>query len=101
MKNEKELSVQEKSLELIYALNNIATELQNSIQSEENVYAVFQNQVIDLGLRGGLSLLDEHGKNLNFKIVAFTNPFRKILNRYNTKHKIPAEGYSIPIESVD
>lgn len=99
--NEKELSVREKSLELIYALNNIATELQNSIQSEENVYAVFQNQVIDLGLRGGLSLLDEQGKNLNFKIVAFSNPFRKILNRYNTKHKIPAEGYSIPIESVD
>jgi len=99
--NQTELSVQEKSLKLIYALNTIATELQNSIQSEENVYAVFQKQVIDLGLRGGLSLLDEQGKNLNFKIVAFTYPFRKILNRYNTKHNLPAEGYSIPIESVD
>ena len=99
--NQTELSVQEKSLKLIYALNTIATELQNSIQSEENVYAVFQKQVIDLGLRGGLSLLDEQGKNLNFKIVAFTYPFRKILNRYNTKHNLPAEGYSIPVESVD
>jgi len=99
--NQTELSVQEKSLKLIYALNTIATELQNSIQSEENVYAVFQKQVIDLGLRGGLSLLDEQGRNLNFKIVAFTYPFRKILNRYNTKHNLPAEGYSIPVESVD
>jgi hypothetical protein len=99
--NETGSSVQEKSLELIYALNNIATELQNSIQSEENVYAVFQKQVITLGLRGGFSLLDEQGKNLNFKTVAFTNPLKKILNHYETKHNIPAEEYSIPIESVD
>jgi response regulator RpfG family c-di-GMP phosphodiesterase len=99
--NETGSSVQEKSLELIYALNNIATELQNSIQSEENVYAVFQKQVIALGLRGGFSLLDEQGKNLNFKTVAFANPLKKILNRYETKHNIPAEEYSIPIESVD
>jgi len=99
--NQTELSVQEKSLKLIYALNTIATELQNSIQSEENVYAVFQKQVIDLGLRGGLSLLDEQGRNLNFKIVAFTYPFRKILNRYETKHNLPVDGYSIPVESVD
>jgi len=103
MKNSNETGsrVQEKSLELIYALNNIATELQNSIQSEENVYAVFQKQVITLGLRGGFSLLDEQGKNLNFKTVAFTNPLKKILNHYETKHNIPPEEYSIPIESVD
>jgi len=99
--NGKGLSAQEKSLELIYALNNIATELQNSIQSEENVYAVFQKQVITLGLRGGFSLLDEQGKNLNFKAVAFTNSFKKAIDRYNTKHNLPVDGYSIPIESVD
>jgi hypothetical protein len=99
--NETGLSAQEKSLELIYALNNIATELQNSIQSEENVYAVFQKQVIALGLRGGFSLLDEQGRNLNFKTVAFTHSLKKTLDRYNTKHRIPAEGYSIPVESVD
>ena len=99
--NGKGLSAREKSLELIYALNNIATELQNSIQSEENVYAVFQKQVITLGLRGGFSLLDEQGKNLNFKAVAFTNSFKKAIDRYNTKHNLPVDGYSIPIESVD
>jgi putative nucleotidyltransferase with HDIG domain len=99
--NETNLSVQEKSLELIYALNNIATELQNSIQSEENVYAVFQKQVITLGLRGGFSLLDEQGKNLIFKTVAFTNTLKKILNRYESKLHMPPQEYSIPIESVD
>jgi hypothetical protein len=101
MTNETELSAQDKSLELIYALNNIATELQNSIQSEENVYSVFQKQVMALGLRGGFSLLDEQGKNLNFKAVAFTNPLKQILNRYESKLKMTAEEYSIPVESVD
>ena len=99
--NETKLSVQEKSLKLIYALNNIATELQNSIQSEENVYAVFQKQVIALGLRGGFSLLDEQGKNLIFKAVAFTNSLRKVVNRYESKLKRTAEEYSIPVERVD
>ena len=78
--DETTLSVQAKSLELIYALNAVATALQKSIRSEENVYAVFQKQVISLGLRGGISLLDEQGKNLNFKTVAFTNPLKKSSN---------------------
>jgi len=98
---EKKYSIQEKSLELIYALNAIAIELQKSIHSEENVYDIFQKQVIALGLRGGISLLDEQGENLNFKTVAFTNPLKKILNRFETKLKISAEGYSIPVENVD
>jgi hypothetical protein len=46
-------------------------------------------------------LLDEQGKNLNFKAVAFSNSFKKTIDRYNTKHNLPVDGYSIPIESVD
>ena len=56
------------SLKLIYALNAIATTLQESIQSEENVYEVFHNQVVALGLRGGISLLDEERADLAFQI---------------------------------
>ncbi len=99
--NETGLNAQARSLQLIYALNTIATTLQKSIQSEGNVYTVFQEQVIALGLRGGISLLDGGGKNLNFKTVAFTNPLRKILSRYETRLKTSAEGYSIPVQSVD
>jgi len=99
--NETELNVQEKSLELLYALNAVATALQKSIQSEENVYALFQKQIIALGLRGGISLLDEQGRNLNFKTVAFTNPFKKILNRFETELNTSAQGYSIPVDRVD
>jgi len=99
--NKTDLCVQEKSLELIYALNNIATELQNSIQSEENVYAVFQKQVMALGLRGGFSLLDEQGENLNFKTVAFSSALKKIFKQYETKLNLAAADYSIPIDHVD
>lgn len=99
--NEAELSVQERSLELIYALNAVATTLQNSIQSEEDIYTIFQEQIVALKLRGGISLLDEQRKSLNFKTVAFTNPLKKILNQFETKLETSVEGYSVPVESVD
>jgi HD-GYP domain-containing protein (c-di-GMP phosphodiesterase class II) len=89
------------SLELIYALNRVATSLQKSIQSEENVYSVFQKQVVALGLRGGISLFDEVSGNLIFQTVAFTNPMKKILSRFEKSAKTRAEGYSIPISKVD
>ena len=89
------------SLQLIHALNAIATSLQQSISSEENVYTIFQNQVVDLGLRGGISELDERGLVLNFKTVAFTNPIRKILSRFEKRAKMAAVGYSVPVARVD
>ena len=58
------------SLKLIYALNAIATTLQESIQSEENVYEVFHNQIVALGLRGDISLFDEDENVLIFKTAA-------------------------------
>ena len=45
------------SLQLIHALNAIATTLQESILNEDNVYSVFQREVVNLGLRGGISEL--------------------------------------------
>lgn len=101
MAHEPGLTVQERSLELIYALNAVATALQNSIRSEENIYTVFQQQIIAIKLRGGISLLDEEEKNLNFKTVAFTNPLRKILRRYENQLEMSAQGYSIPVGKVD
>jgi GAF domain-containing protein len=89
------------SLKLIYALNEIATTLQRSIQSEENVYAVFQKQVVALGLRGGISILDEQGEVLYFQTVAFTNPLRKLLSRFENQFNLPAKGYAVPVRRVD
>lgn len=89
------------SLQLIHALNTIALSLQQSISSEENVYSIFQQQVVELGLRGGISELDEQSQVLNFKTVAFTNPVRKILRRFEKQSRLNAVGYSIPVERVD
>lgn len=89
------------SLELIYALNAVATALQKSIQSEENIYSVFQKQVVAIGLRGGISLFDEASDRLIFKTVAFANPLRKVLSRFEKKIDLQAEGYTIPITKVD
>ena len=94
-------SPQQPSLDLIYALNSIALALQESIHSEEKIYAVFQKQVVALGLRGGISELDEAGENLLFKTVAFTNPLRKILGRFERQVKTRAEGYSVLVDRVD
>jgi putative nucleotidyltransferase with HDIG domain len=95
-----EENVPARSLQLIHALNAIALSLQESISNEENVYSIFQEQVVNLGLRGGISELDEAGEILNFKTVAFTSPIRKILTRFEKKLNIAAEGYSIPVEKV-
>ena len=91
----------ESSLELIYALNAVATALQTSIQCEDNVYRVFQEQVLALGLRGGISLLDGERKTLNFKTVAYSNPLGRLLGRYEEKLNMAARGYTIPVERVD
>jgi HD-GYP domain-containing protein (c-di-GMP phosphodiesterase class II) len=89
------------SLKLIYALNAIATTLQESIQSEENVYAVFNNQVVALGLRGGISLLDEEEQALHFKSVALSNSLKKVLDHFEKKLKVTADGFSVPVDQVD
>ncbi len=92
---------QQGSLELLYALNSVATALQNSIQSEENVYAVFREEVINLGLRGGISLLDERGEVLDFKTVAYSSPLSKVLAGFEKILKVTAKGYAIPVAKVD
>ena len=96
-----EKKAQPDSLELIQALNAIALALQKSVGSEENVYTVFQDQVITLGLRGGISELDERGETLNFRNVAISNPLRKILGRFEKQGKTPAKGYNVPVNKVD
>ncbi|MBN2256994.1 MAG: HD domain-containing protein [Anaerolineaceae bacterium] len=89
------------SVQLLYALNNVATTLQQSIQNERNVYTVFQREVIGLGLRGGISELDETGQYLQFKVIAHTNPIRKILTSYEKQARLKAVGYTVRVDSVD
>jgi putative nucleotidyltransferase with HDIG domain len=91
----------EHPVDLLYALNNVATALQQSIQLEDNIYRVFHEQVVSLGLRGGISLLDEQGETLRFRTIAFTNPLRKILSRFENNLKLKAEGFEVLVDQVD
>jgi putative nucleotidyltransferase with HDIG domain len=98
---EKKASPQGGSLKLIYALNAIATTLQESIQSEENVYEAFNNQVVALGLRGGISLLDEEQQTLHFKSVVLSKSFKNNARRIEKRLHLPANEVSIPVDKVD
>lgn len=89
------------SINLLYALNSVATSIQKSISSEEHVFTIFNEQVIGLGLRGGISELDDERQKLVFKTVAFTNPIRKFLSRYEKRLKLSSQGYSIDPRRVD
>ncbi len=89
------------SLKLIYALNAIATTLQESIQSEENVYEAFNNQVVALGLRGGISLLDEEQQTLHFKSEVLSKSLKKNTRRMGKSLHLPADDVSIPVDKVD
>jgi putative nucleotidyltransferase with HDIG domain len=89
------------SVQLLIALNAVSTALQESIESKNQIFSAFQREVVALGLRGGISELDKSGQVLTFKTVAYNNPIRKILARYEKKSKTRAEGFSIRVEEVD
>ncbi len=89
------------SVQLLLALNAVATTLQKSITSEQQIFTAFQREVVAIGLRGGISELDESGEMLVFKTIAYSNPIRKILSRYEKKARTQAEGFSVRAEEVD
>ena len=86
---------------LLHALNKAATVLQKSFKNQENVYDAFREQVIDIGLRGGLSFLDESGENLTFQVIAYSTHFLKFLSSVEKHIGIRAKGYSVPVNKVD
>lgn len=98
---EKQPAAKSPAPDLFSALQSIALALQQSIHSRENVYAEFQKQVVTLGLRGGLSDFDEKTQVLSFRTVAFPNPIKRILDRFEKRSKTTAVGFSIPVTAVD
>ena len=86
---------------LLVALNASAARLQSSIRSEQAVYTAFREQVVKLGLRGGVSLLDDSGKILVFRVLAYNNPLTRIIASFEEKLRYRAEGYRVSIHKVD
>jgi len=86
---------------LLYALNAAAIQLQRSIRSEQQVYNAFREQIVSLGMRGGISLLDEKSQTLEFKVIAQTSIFSKILHTAEEDSGLKAQGFRVHLSKVD
>ncbi len=74
-------------VELLHALNAAAS-LQQSVHSETEVFQAFGEQIVQLDLRGGISLLDETGERLIVRGIAQPG---KILTRLEKVTGLNAE----------
>jgi hypothetical protein len=84
----------------IEALNAAAGLLQRVAGSAESIYSVFREQIEEMGLRGGLSLLDDEKQKLTFQSIA--QPGRgQVLSKPESIFGRRAKNYSIDIDQVD
>jgi len=84
----------------IEALNVAANLLQRVAGSEESIYSVFKDQIEEMGLRGGVSLLDEGQRKLIFQSIA--QPGKgQVLSKLESVFGRSAKNYSIDVEQVD
>ena len=84
--------------EFLYALNDAAASLQRSARSESEVLRVFCQQIEKLGLRGGISLLDEQGQHLVIRAFA---PLSNLFEMFENLTRIRIEGYAFPPSQVE
>ena len=89
------------SMALLDALSAASTALQKSAHSQDQVLRVFCEQVGALGLRGGLSLLDETSTDLIVQVVAQPKPLMRAIARLQKMIGLDARGYRFPVERVD
>jgi HD-GYP domain-containing protein (c-di-GMP phosphodiesterase class II) len=86
---------------LLRALNAAAASLQRSIHGERDVYQAFREQITALGLRGGISLLDETGELLTFQVIAYSSAIMRVISAFEARLGLHAEGYSVKVDQVD
>jgi signal transduction histidine kinase/CheY-like chemotaxis protein/putative methionine-R-sulfoxide reductase with GAF domain len=83
---------------LLYALNAAAASLQQSVHSEDEVFRVFKEQSISIGLVCSLSLLTEDRQKLVIRAAAAPS---NILSKVEKLAGMSAEGFSFEIDKVD
>ncbi|MCB2178606.1 GAF domain-containing protein [bacterium] len=85
---------------LLTALNTAANLLQTASKSEKEVFRTFKYQIQELGLRGGIALLDPQSNQLVFQSISQPgrNQFLKSISR---KIGMNIEGYAVPLNKVD
>ncbi len=83
--------------DLLEAFNAAAAMIQRSSHSEDQVYAVFKEQIASLNLIGVISILDDDRQNL--VIRALSQP-SSLLDRLKKLVGFEAEGYALPANQV-
>ena len=86
-----------REVDLLHALNAAAASLQKSARSEAEVFRAFRQQITGLGMRGGLSLLDEQGEKLTFCAIAQSE---HKLSGLEKLAGVKAEGYQVLVAKV-
>jgi len=93
-----DLSQPKREIALLRALNAAAASLQRSAHSEAEVLEAFREQIAQLGLRGGITLLDEEREQLVVRVVAYPGPLLSGLEKLVGTR---SEGFSFPVTQVD
>jgi diguanylate cyclase (GGDEF)-like protein/PAS domain S-box-containing protein len=94
-------SQSEQSQTLLESLNSVVASLQLSILSEDDVYRAFSKGIARMGLRGGISILDETGESLVFRALGYPKPVLNALNRLEKLAGISAARFSVKVKNVE
>ena len=84
--------------QLLYALNAASASLQKSAHSVDRVLNVVTEQIGKLGLRGGVSLLDETGTRLTVRAIVLPDRLMKSLKKLTS---LTIVGYEFDVAKVD
>lgn len=87
-------------VEFLQALNEAAAQLQQFARSKEEVFQTVSEQIAALGLRGGLSTLDQTGQHLIVQAVAYPQAAKAILNKLEALTNLETKGFSFPLKDA-
>jgi PAS domain S-box-containing protein len=88
--------------ELTKSLSASTAFIQNSIGSHESVLQAFEQEVVSLGLRGSIALLDPDRVSLDYVSVAFPKgPIQTVLTSVSSHAGLSINGFRAPYKNVD
>jgi len=93
----REGSEQKQPVDLLPAIHAAIASIQEAVATQRDILNLVQAQITSLGLRGGLSTLDDTGETLTFQMVALPPNLEKVIRRMEKLIGYQARGYSISL----
>lgn len=87
--------------ELLLALNAASASIEQSIYSETQVLEAFRRRILQLGLYGSISLLDETGERLVVQTTAHPGKMAQVLRQLEERIGVRTEGYAFALTQAD